>query len=220
MLEMIQQLIHQNRDLLDITRRQQLLLMHYEGGIVEANDDRTPSDDRHPPPIAATQRQARLQSPTKAAATHPEDRLSVSFSLSRPKDELYLTEYQRLARNCLEFFQASKEDVDTGVQGRKKNKIRLKQVGIRCIFCRHVPIRLRQRGNVYFPNSLKGIYQAANNMAGTHLIGGCAHIPNPTKEKLIRTRAKQEESLVGKKYWMTSSVEQGLEEKDEALWLI
>lgn len=91
----------------------------------------------------------------------------------------FLTKYQVVLRQCLEFFTAQAKDADTSVQGRK-HKLRVGQVrltnddsvrsfsahifdhlqiGLRCRFCCHLPIYQRGRGSVHFVKSIRKIYQ-------------------------------------------------------------
>jgi hypothetical protein len=81
-----------------------------------------------------------------------------------------LNTYQCLMRHHIEFFEAVTGDVNTKIQGRNK-PIVLGQVGIRWIHCNTVSPDQKCRGAVYYPQSLIGIYQAAQILCTTHLIG-------------------------------------------------
>jgi hypothetical protein len=69
-------------------------------------------------------------------------------------------------------------------------------------------LRNRGRGAVYYPTQLSGIYQAAQNMATTHLIqNNCTAlkqvIPNTitVREELQRLRQNRDNASAGKNYW-------------------
>lgn len=117
-------------------------------------------------------------------------------------DETKLSAYQTLIRQQLEFFVADSEDIQSGGQGRKKT-LSLRQVGIRCIHCRHLPWSRRGQAAVYFPSTLEGVYQAAQNMAANHLCGSCHCIPVTLQENLCSLRKETRPRSVrnGKLYW-------------------
>lgn len=147
--------------------------------------------------------------------------------LVTPTDKNHLTKYQVCIRESLEFFKATAEDVATTVQGRKK-KIRLGQVGIRCRFCAHLPLKRRRTGAVHYSNALKYIYQASQNIAAVHfgtrkdgryIESCCPCMPANVKQILETERLVREESLIGKKYWIKTCTDRGIYEHDGALWL-
>jgi hypothetical protein len=120
--------------------------------------------------------------------------------LSMACDVEQLSDYQILVRQQLELFEAAPEDVESNTQGRKK-PVTLNQVGLRCRHCAPFPLRARGRGAVYYPGTLYGIYQAAQNMAGSHLCGACLHISPQIQQELRRLREKRDNASGGKQYW-------------------
>mmetsp|Transcript_8087 Transcript_8087/g.18771 ORF Transcript_8087/g.18771 Transcript_8087/m.18771 type:complete len:557 (-) Transcript_8087:49-1719(-) len=135
--------------------------------------------------------------------------------LYMPTDDDVLAENQILLRKQIEFFEAQLEDVGKTTSGRRR-PIMLGQVGIQCRHCGDLPIRYRQRGSVYYPAKLKGIYQAAQNMAVTHLCESCEHIDPETRKQL---RAFQQGRSTtghgGKEYWAKTARVQGVIDTDE-----
>jgi hypothetical protein len=127
------------------------------------------------------------------------------------QDEAALSGHQAFLRLQIEVFEATIEDVSAHVRGRNK-RVELNQVGIRCRHCAHVWPSHRQKGSVYFPASILGLYQAAQNMSSTHLqCGACKHMPETLKTKfaeLIPT--KNVSSKGGRVYWAHSAKEMGL----------
>lgn len=122
---------------------------------------------------------------------------SAGISLSLSCDEEQLSEYQMLVRKQLEIFEAQPEDVESNTQGRKK-QVALGQVGIRCRHCAGFPLRQRGRGAVYYPAKLHGVYQAAQNMASSHLCESCQCIPPPLKAELRNLRDRRDTASGGK----------------------
>lgn len=125
-------------------------------------------------------------------------------------DDNRLSDDQILLRKQIEFFEASLYDVGKTTSGRR-NPILLNQVGIQCIHCKNLPFEKRQRGAVYYPAKLIGIYQAATNMGSTHITGGCKYISEDIKEKLKKTGNKKR-GYGGKEYWADTAKAQGVDE--------
>ena len=126
--------------------------------------------------------------------------VNTGIRLSLACDHEHLSDYQRVIRRSLELFEAGPEDCESNTQGRKRAVV-LGQVGLRCLHCSNLPIRSRGRGAVYYPARLMGIYQAAQNMAHSHLTKACQHIPVHVKEELINLRKRRDNASGGKQYW-------------------
>lgn len=123
-------------------------------------------------------------------------------SLAMNCDVEQLSDYQILVRQQLELFEADVSDVECNTQGRKKPVV-VAQVGLRCRHCAQTPFRHRGRGAVYYPAKLEGVYQAAQNMAGSHLCkpGVCPHLPIHIQQQLNDLRARRDNASGGKQYW-------------------
>lgn len=111
-----------------------------------------------------------------------------------------LSAYQCLVRKQIQVFEALREDVDTNAQGRNR-PIVLGQVGIRCRHCTMLSPKHRARGAVYYPARLTGLYQAAQNMAVSHLAEHCQHVPEDIRTELKKLRERKSSAGGGKKYW-------------------
>jgi hypothetical protein len=131
-------------------------------------------------------------------------------------DTEQLSEYQILIRHQLELFEAGPEDVESNTQGRKKPVVPM-QVGLRCRHCATFPLRARGRGAVYYPSKLFGIYQAAQNMAGSHLCNSCQQIPYNLKQAIKKLRERRDNASGGKQYWADGARVLGLYETDAGL---
>lgn len=143
---------------------------------------------------------------------------SPSIPLGLPCDDEHLSEYQILVRQQLELFEAEQEDVDSNTQGRKK-AVTLGQVGIRCRHCAGLTLRQRGKGSVYYPTKLTGIYQAAQNMASSHLTDACQCIDERLKMSLMSLRQRRDTASGGKQYWADGAKAVGLYETEDGLRL-
>jgi len=143
---------------------------------------------------------------------------SPSIPLGLPCDDEHLSEYQMLVRQQLEIFEAEQDDVDSNTQGRKKPVV-LGQAGLRCRHCAGLPLRQRGKGSVYYPTKLTGIYQAAQNMASSHLADACQCIDDRLKVTLITLRQRRDTASGGKQYWADGAKIVGLYETEDGLRL-
>jgi hypothetical protein len=140
--------------------------------------------------------------------------------LALPKDEVKLSTFQYLLRQQIEAFKATENDIVTHARGRNK-PITLDQVGIRCRHCASCPLSQRKKGAVYFPFTLLGVYQAAQNMATSHFIqGNCAEIPSETTAKLVESVASKSVVGSGKEFWAKSGRTLGLIDTDQGIRFI
>ncbi len=139
----------------------------------------------------------------------PPKKLPIILALA--EDRLKLSAHQVFLRYQVEAFKATEEDVMTHTRGRNK-AVKLGQVGIRCHHCAHLPVAMKQKGSVYYPSALLGLYQAAQNISATHLqCGLCSQTPEWIKRQfvvLLSTRAFS--SGAGRPYWAQSAKKLGL----------
>ena len=104
-----------------------------------------------------------------------------------------------MARQQIELFEATEDDVAAGARGRNV-PIKLGQVGIRCRHCASVSPLSKKRAAVYFPTKLDRVYQTAVNMATLHLCHHCTHIPSTIRVELQRLKDQKSTSGGGKRY--------------------
>ncbi|GAX24041.1 hypothetical protein FisN_26Lh112 [Fistulifera solaris] len=157
--------------------------------------------------------------PSHHAPSSDDPRLS-GIPLYLPCDEATLSAYQCLVRQQIEFFAASPMDVEQTIQGRNK-KIEPGQVGIRCRHCKHIPIKRRARGAMYYPSKLSCIYQMAQNMASVHTSQACEHVPTYIREQMEHSISDRK-SLAGsgKEYWATGARSVGVTEQNGRLMFV
>jgi hypothetical protein len=154
-----------------------------------------------------------------ATASVPPSLPSSGISMGLPDDNQRLSEYQVNIRQHLEIFEAKKEDVRSNIQGRKR-PVFLGQAGIRCRHCSNLKLCKRGRGAVYYPVKLSGMYQAAQNMASSHLSDCCSQIQPGIKQRLRDLRHRRETARGGKEYWAESGRAIGLYETEVGLRLL
>jgi hypothetical protein len=131
---------------------------------------------------------------TAAASEAPVFQYRRGITLAIATDHEQLSAYQILVRQQLEVFEAGPDDVDSNMQGRKKSIV-LGQVGLRCKHCAPLSLRNRSRGAVYYPAKLQHIYQAAQNMAWSHLIASCHQIPAQLQNEIRELREKRDNAV-------------------------
>jgi hypothetical protein len=143
-----------------------------------------------------------------------------SLILYTTSDNMCLSQFQCLARQQIELFEATEQDVDAGARGRN-TPIVVGQVGIRCIHCAHLTNPLSKgRAAVYFPTKLDRVYQTAVNMATIHFCGPsqhCEFIPFRIRDLLIRLREQKSTSAGGKSYVASTIRLMGVVEEKEML---
>lgn len=141
-----------------------------------------------------------------------------SLILACPEDRGMLNDNLIFLRQQIEFFQATVDDIMSHTRGRNKG-IAPQQVGIRCRHCNVIPAGQRRKGSTYFPSTLMGIYQAAQNINVEHLQSGvCPKMPREVEQTLLTTRAtKRASSGAGKAYWAESARMQGLIDTDDGI---
>lgn len=134
----------------------------------------------------------------------------------RCDDEL-LSEHQILLRKQIEYFEAGPQEVQSITHGRRR-EIVLGQVGIRCKHCAQLPPRSRPKGAVYYPASLRALYQAAQNMAASHFTLSCERIGDDLKSQFQAFQgAKASAGHGGKKYWSDCAKAVGIVETETCL---
>lgn len=111
----------------------------------------------------------------------------------------------------MEAFSASESDVATPRYGKSHGiKVVVKQVGIRCLYCKHLPARKRPERAVCYPSSLQNIYHSIETWQRRHSLV-CSHIP-PWVRKSIMELMESSKSRAGgrRKYWEDSAKRLGM----------
>jgi hypothetical protein len=131
-------------------------------------------------------------------------------------DDDHFTKFQCLLRKQIEFFETTScpSILNPKKQGRNR-AIVLGQVGLRCMHCRlSVMQEQASKGAVYYPSTLDGIYQAAQNMATHHYLADqCPNLPVSTKHDLMEySKSHEKKSTGGKQMWAKKAWALGVRE--------
>jgi hypothetical protein len=134
------------------------------------------------------------------------------------EDRCKLNDQQVFLRQQIEAYRATEDDLTSHTRGRNKPVV-LGQVGIRCIHCSHLPASHRGKGSTYFPSTLMGIYQAAQNMSVEHLQSGiCTEMPPDVRSTFLTFGlTKPGASVAGKRYWAEAGKRIGLVDTEHGI---
>eukprot|EP00523_Entomoneis_sp_CCMP467_P002489 CAMPEP_0168763296 /NCGR_PEP_ID=MMETSP0724-20121128/24284_1 /TAXON_ID=265536 /ORGANISM="Amphiprora sp., Strain CCMP467" /LENGTH=1085 /DNA_ID=CAMNT_0008812483 /DNA_START=241 /DNA_END=3498 /DNA_ORIENTATION=- len=133
--------------------------------------------------------------------------------LSKSDDQHWLTEMECFSRSDLvEVFSLKKNDVLAGYTGGKEPA--LGQVGIRCVFSKHVDANERVSGCVAFPDMLSSIPTIVNDMIQNYF-PDCPYLPDEVRqkfEKINEDEAKEpkSENPNAQQYWVDAARDIGL----------
>ena len=136
---------------------------------------------------------------------------SVTIPLSHPQDKEKLSRLKCFLREQIEIFIATAEDATTYSRGRNKC-VEVGQAGIRCKHCSTLPVKDRSKGSTYFPSTLAGIYQAAQNMYHYHFCTGCPIIAKKYPSHFNEVLSSRSCYGGGKDYWSMAAERMGLVE--------
>jgi hypothetical protein len=138
--------------------------------------------------------------------------------LAIPEDIDNLSAHQIFLRYQIEAFRATKDHVSTHTRGRNK-PVTVGQVGIRCRHCSHISIGNGQKGSTYFPATLLGLYQAAQNMCTIHMqCGLCSEMPLEIKQQFAQLLStKVAGTGAGRPYWASAAILHGLVDTDDGI---
>ena len=136
-------------------------------------------------------------------------------SLACPEtDPDWLSELNCFIRmKCLEAFSATESDVACP---SKRGRVCLKQVGIRCTFCKARPSIEREAAAVSFPESVAGIYESVKRWHRLHL-GVCTEVPHSVTEKLHQLESANVSVLASRQYWQDSAMALGMVDTEQGI---
>jgi len=125
----------------------------------------------------------------KSDHTHSSYRqMERSISLALPSDGQNLNPLQTFVRlRCIEAFAVTSSFALTRTKGRG-GKVKNGQVGLRCIYCKHVASTEQANQAVSFPSSLEMLYESVRNWQRFHL-SKCSHIPDDILEQYSKLRS-------------------------------
>eukprot|EP00978_Attheya_sp_CCMP212_P021800 scaffold64098_cov53-Attheya_sp.AAC.1 len=115
---------------------------------------------------------------------------SISVPLCMPHDSMYLNDIHCFVRRNVEAFVATRQDILAPCPGRKKkDRLTVGQVGIRCIHCAKLPLGERVKRSVCYPPSISGIYHSVSNIKFDHF-DKCRGLPAHERETFTTLRQK------------------------------
>ncbi|CAB9518760.1 expressed unknown protein [Seminavis robusta] len=151
--------------------------------------------------------------PTRAASNV--EWFSGSVSLCIPdSDAEWLSEINCFLRKyCVEAFSATEEDV---LSTSKRGRITLHQVGIRCVHCKHKPLKERAVAAVSYPTSVAGIYESVKRFHRIH-VEHCECIPDQVRAKMVELNNLNIWIPTTRQYWTDSARALGMVDTDEGI---
>ena len=112
---------------------------------------------------------ANLNKPSSLSSSPPSnDKLCL---LAMPEDSAALNDLHCFVRRNVEVFVATKDDAAAPSPGRRV-RVKVGQVGLRCIHCARLPLKERVKRAVCYPPNVSGIYHSISNMKFDHF-GSC-----------------------------------------------
>jgi len=114
-------------------------------------------------------------------------------------------------RTCIEVFAASTEDQAKYTRSKESKRARLGQVGLRCVFCKHLPGKLVANQATSFPTSINNLYESTRNWHRFHM-PRCRHIPKDVRlnyDELKRVDNKKNR-FATKDYFVNSAKKLGM----------
>ena len=134
----------------------------------------------------------------------------IIFRLYRDEDKGALSERHCYVRQCyIQAFTATASDVSSR-HSKGAQKLNQGQVGVRCIFCSHLPHGDRAERAVCYPRSISRLYQTVADMQRFHF-ESCVCIPSRMREtyQALKTSRKRGQEKP-QEYWIRSARELGL----------
>lgn len=142
-----------------------------------------------------------------------------SISLFMSADVDSLSPLHIFIRKCgIEAFVATEEDAKNEDFWRLRNfKVIPGRVGIRCIYCRHLPMEQRGSKAVHYPMAISTLYKSMVNWYTVHAFS-CSEIPRDIKNELGRIGERMKQCAGGRRrYWTESAIKLGMENTPEGV---
>jgi hypothetical protein len=135
---------------------------------------------------------------------------TATLLLARLMDDEILNPLHAFVRKQIEVFTATQAEMAQPAPGRK-NPIQLRQVGLRCIHCRDLPVKDRVKRAVCYPSSVGRVYHSVSDMKFDHF-GACKGIPSEIRARFNElkegSKKKREKKATAKSHGCSSSTAQ------------
>ena len=117
-------------------------------------------------------------------------------------DKEWLSEINCFIREeCVEAFSAPEDEVK---KASKRGRIGPDQVGIRCCFCKDIPLSSRTAAAVSYPTSVAGIYESVKRWQRVHM-SLCEDIPQDVKDRVCDSNNGNAWVATTRQYWADSA---------------
>jgi hypothetical protein len=140
--------------------------------------------------------------------------------LSIPSDEQFLDPVHNFLRSaCIEVFVSGSEYNAVG-RGRGSKLHQIGQVGLRCVYCKHIHRSKRANQAVSYPSKTANIFESVRNYQRTHL-EACEYIPSELKKKyreLVRQSYRKIHLKYIKVYFAEAACEIGMVQTPNGLF--
>ena len=200
----------------------QLLAMYHNlqnyNGSMFPQDLELPLASPSPTLLSLMESTPACETSTSSLTPWPNDHLRL---LAVAEDSSALNPLHCFVRRNVEVFIATKDDVAAPSPGRR-TRVKIGQVGIRCIHCARLPTKNRVKRAVCYPPSISGIYHSVSNMKFDHFVNCKGLSPEARLEfASLRNSSNRRNSPGGNgNHGVTSSTAQYYEDSAARLGLI
>ena len=109
-------------------------------------------------------------------------------------DDQWLSPQLCLIRRHMEAFAATPHDAaERKSAGGSIVPPQVGQIGLRCVHCKHIPLRMRTKGSVLYPKSVRAIHMAMRNFQRHHM-PTCPDLPPTVRDKFNSIKNKSIQS--------------------------
>jgi hypothetical protein len=131
-----------------------------------------------------------------------------------PADIEWLSELNCFIRkNCIQAFSATHQDV---LKTSKRGRIVIDQVGIRCKFCVHRPLKDKAVAAVSYPTSMAGIYESVKRWQRVHL-PACLDVSDENQAMLDKLQNDTVWVPTTRQYWTDSARAIGMVDTNDGI---
>ena len=115
-------------------------------------------------------------------------------------------------RRSIEAFAATTHDIEARRKqgGTTRNPPKVGHVGIRCVHCKHLPLKRRVKAAEAYPSSIKNMHQCVRNFQRNHW-PGCTFVPSDVRVSFNSVKSKHTQSKSkASEYWQESCADLGM----------
>jgi len=154
---------------------------------------------------------------TKAASDILDSSRVVKLAIDE-EDENCLSEKDRFVRSSLQVFCASQKDVDNESKSNQAFSIKVGQIGLKCIHCDSRKYDDPNEDAIYFPQTVKKIYDSERDFQQNHL-DSCPHLPPMLKMKWFGFKDTSTLSSIRRQYSEKAAIKLGMFDNGEGVFI-